>query len=71
MVGKSFYIFLLILVAGTVNTQHLELALLFFWLQSLYSSVICVGGNTLLEGFTDRLNRDLSNKTLPVGFVFT
>ncbi|RUS73188.1 hypothetical protein EGW08_019050 [Elysia chlorotica] len=31
---------------------------------SLYSSVICVGGNTLLEGFTDRLNRDLSNKTL-------
>uniref|UniRef100_A0A0B6YSV1 Actin, cytoplasmic n=1 Tax=Arion vulgaris TaxID=1028688 RepID=A0A0B6YSV1_9EUPU len=32
---------------------------------SLYGSVICVGGNTLLQGFTDRLNRDLSNKTLP------
>lgn len=30
---------------------------------SLYSSVITVGGNSLLNGFTDRLNRDLSNKT--------
>ncbi|KAL3841942.1 hypothetical protein ACJMK2_020019 [Sinanodonta woodiana] len=32
---------------------------------SLYSSVIVVGGNTLLNGFTDRLNRDLSSKTPP------
>ncbi|GAB1602844.1 actin-like protein 6B [Argonauta hians] len=32
---------------------------------SLYSSVIAVGGNTLLQGFTDRLNRDLSTKTPP------
>ena len=34
--------------------------------QSLYSSVIVCGGNTLLGGFTDRLNRDLSSKTPPV-----
>lgn len=32
---------------------------------SLYSSVIVVGGNSLLNGFTDRLNRDLGNKTPP------
>ncbi|XP_046367678.1 actin-like protein 6A isoform X1 [Haliotis rufescens] len=32
---------------------------------SLYSSVIVVGGNTLVGGFTDRLNRDLSSKTPP------
>ncbi|XP_041365702.1 actin-like protein 6B isoform X2 [Gigantopelta aegis] len=32
---------------------------------SLYSSVIVCGGNTLLGGFTDRLNRDLSSKTPP------
>lgn len=32
---------------------------------SLYSSVIVVGGNTLLQGFTDRLNRDLGTKTPP------
>lgn len=32
---------------------------------SLYSSVIVTGGNTLLQGFTDRLNRDLSSKTPP------
>lgn len=30
---------------------------------SLYSSVIVVGGNSLINGFTDRLNRDLGNKT--------
>ncbi|KAH3890303.1 actin-like protein 6B [Dreissena polymorpha] len=29
---------------------------------SLYSSLIVVGGNSLLNGFSDRLNRDLSNK---------
>ncbi|XP_064600687.1 actin-like protein 6A isoform X2 [Liolophura sinensis] len=32
---------------------------------SLYSSVIVVGGNSLLSGFTDRVNRDLSTKTPP------
>ncbi|CAM9752092.1 actin-like protein 6B [Lethenteron reissneri] len=31
----------------------------------LYGSVIVSGGNTLLQGFTDRLNRDLSQKTPP------
>ena len=36
------------------------------FLQGLYNSVICVGGNTLLTGFTDRLNRDLCSKTSPV-----
>lgn len=33
---------------------------------SLYSSVIATGGNTLIQGFTDRLTRDLSAKTPPV-----
>lgn len=32
---------------------------------SLYGSVIVTGGNSLLQGFTDRLNRDLSAKTPP------
>ena len=40
-------------------------------LQSLYSSVIVCGGNTLIGGFTDRLNRDLSSKTPPVNFSVT
>lgn len=31
----------------------------------LYSSVIVTGGNTLIQGFTDRLTADLSNKTPP------
>ena len=30
---------------------------------ALYNSVIVTGGNTLLQGFNDRLSRDLSNKT--------
>jgi actin-related protein len=30
---------------------------------SLYGSVIVTGGNTLIQGFTDRLTRDLSIKT--------
>lgn len=28
------------------------------------------GGNSLIQGFTDRLNRDLSAKTPPVRFLF-
>ncbi|OWF49030.1 actin-like protein 6B [Mizuhopecten yessoensis] len=32
---------------------------------SLYSSVIVVGGNSLIAGFTERLNRDLGTKTPP------
>ncbi|XP_015789795.1 actin-like protein 6B [Tetranychus urticae] len=32
---------------------------------ALYGSVIVTGGNTLIQGFTDRLNRDLSTKTPP------
>ena len=39
------------------------------YFQSLYSSVIVCGGNSLLNGFTDRLNRDLSNKTPPVSVL--
>uniref|UniRef100_A0AAR2K5G7 Actin-like 6A n=1 Tax=Pygocentrus nattereri TaxID=42514 RepID=A0AAR2K5G7_PYGNA len=31
----------------------------------LYGSVIVTGGNTLIQGFTDRLNRELSQKTPP------
>ena len=45
------------------------------FLQSLYSSVVIAGGNSLLTGFTDRLQRDLQHKTphvstgyiLPIG----
>jgi len=32
---------------------------------SLYGSIIVTGGNTLIQGFTERLNRDLSAKTPP------
>jgi len=32
---------------------------------ALYGSVIVTGGNSLLQGFTERLNRDLSAKTPP------
>jgi len=32
---------------------------------SLYGSVIVTGGNTLISGYTERLNRDLSAKTPP------
>ena len=34
--------------------------------QGLYSSVVVVGGNSLLSGFTERLNRELSHRTPPV-----
>ena len=30
---------------------------------ALYGSVVVTGGNTLIQGFTDRLTRDLSAKT--------
>lgn len=39
------------------------------FLQGLYSSVVVVGGNSLLSGFTDRLTKDLSHKTPPVSLV--
>lgn len=37
-----------------------------FVCQGLYGSVVVTGGNTLIQGFTDRLNRELSQKTPPV-----
>ena len=49
--------------ADNCNKMLLTLSFLF---QSLYGGVIVVGGNSLLQGFTDRLNRDLGNKTPPV-----
>lgn len=36
--------------------------------QGLYGSVVVTGGNTLIQGFTDRLNRELSQKTPPVSY---
>lgn len=36
------------------------------YLKGLYGSVVVTGGNTLIQGFTDRLNRELSQKTPPV-----
>ena len=40
-------------------------------LQGLYSSVIVAGGNTLLNGFVDRLNRELLSKTPSVSWPNT
>lgn len=37
-----------------------------FMLQSLYGSVVVTGGNSCLQGFSERLNRDLASKTPPV-----
>ncbi len=37
-------------------------------LKSLYNNVVIVGGNSLLLGFTDRLQRDLSLKNPTVGW---
>ena len=53
--------------ADNCNKMLLTLSFLF---QSLYGGVIVVGGNSLLQGFTDRLNRDLGNKTPPVSLSF-
>ena len=39
---------------------------LWFHFQGLFGSVIVTGGNTLLQGFIDRLNRELLSKTPPV-----
>eukprot|EP00069_Balaena_mysticetus_P019000 bmy_11689T0 len=36
----------------------------------LYGSVIVAGGNTLIQSFTDRLNRELSQKTPPDCFTY-
>ena len=38
--------------------------------QALYTSVVSVGGNSLLNGFFDRLNKDLSTKTPSVSTYF-
>ena len=38
-------------------------------LQGLFGSVIVTGGNTLLQGFIERLNRELLSKTPPVSIV--
>lgn len=32
----------------------------------MYGSIVVTGGNSNLQGFTDRLNRDLVPKILPV-----
>ena len=34
--------------------------------QNLYGNVVVTGGNTLLQGVPERLNRDLARKTQPV-----
>lgn len=44
------------------NPKHVILC------QGLYGSVVVTGGNTLIQGFTDRLNRELSQKTPPVSY---
>jgi actin-related protein len=37
---------------------------------AMYGSVVVTGGNSNLQGFTERLNRDLAAKTPPVMLVF-
>lgn len=34
----------------------------------MYGNVVVTGGNSSLQGFTERLNRDLASKTPPVSF---
>ena len=41
----------------------------FFLPQGLFGNVIVTGGNTLLQGFIERLNRELLTKTPPVSSV--
>lgn len=36
----------------------------------MYGSVVVTGGNSSLQGFTERLNRDLAAKTPPVSCYF-
>ena len=37
--------------------------ILFHFRPALYGNVVVTGGNTLAQGYNDRLNRDLSIKT--------
>lgn len=39
-------------------------------LQSLFNSVMVVGGNSLLSGFSDRINVDLVSRIPPVGTLW-
>lgn len=48
------------------NTSQINSWSFVFSSQGLYGSVIVAGGNTLIQSFTDRLNRELSQKTPPV-----
>lgn len=52
------------------NTGDIMLPIFVFFKQGLYGSVVVTGGNTLIQGFTDRLNRELSQKTPPVSGTF-
>ena len=48
---------------------HLSIAIVNYFAipsQGLFGSVIVTGGNTLLQGFVERLNRELLSKTPPV-----
>lgn len=38
----------------------------FTYFKAMYGSVVVTGGNSNLQGFTERLNRDLAAKTPPV-----
>lgn len=39
------------------------------FLQTMYSGLMVTGGNSLLMGFTERLNHDLAHKCPPVGIL--
>lgn len=52
-------------VSHGVNTKFFLTPIL----QTLYGSVVITGGNSNLQGFTERLNRDLAAKTPPVCLI--
>ena len=62
---------LFFLVHSLFLTQRFSIGIYDYYLlpQGLYSSVVVVGGNSLLSGFTDRLTKDLSQKTPPVSKI--
>lgn len=48
--------------AGSTISEYIA----FIIFQAMYGNVVVTGGNSSLQGFTERLNRDLAAKTPPV-----
>lgn len=54
---------------SSVQFKNFVYKFLYCFCQSLYSSIVAVGGCSLLNGFVDRLSRDLTTKTPPVSLL--